>query len=73
MKNKIIGIFIMTLLIVATVLPIAASLKVSIHSETSPGVIDQEQPNTSKMDWLIAGVPNWQQFLNQGNILEELN
>jgi len=72
MKKKIVGIFVMTLLIGATVLPVAGSLKVSICSETSRGVIDQEQPNTPEIHWLDAGVFHWQEFVNQGNMLEEV-
>ena len=73
MKKRIAGMLVVTLLIGATVLPVAVSLNASVSSdETSPGVVDQEQPNTSSLNWLIAGVPNWQQFINQGNVLEEI-
>jgi hypothetical protein len=68
MKTKILCIFICTLLIAITIAPIVSA----IGDKLPRSIIDQEQPNTGKIHWLDHTVPNWQQFVNQGNMLEEV-
>ena len=60
MKKKILGIFVMTLLIAVAMLPVVA------------GVVDQQQPNTSQKEWLSASIPHWQQFVPQVSKLKEV-
>ena len=68
MKKKILGIFVCMLLIAIAITPL-----VSARENILPrSIVDQEQPNTGKEHWLDHTVPNWQQFVNQGNMLEEV-
>jgi hypothetical protein len=39
----------------------------------SPGVVDQQQLDTSEVDFLENGVPHWQQFINRGKTIEEVH
>jgi hypothetical protein len=70
MKRKIIGILICTLLI-SSIIPFvnAGENKLQIMS---PGVVDQQQPNTTQVHYLDANVWHWQEFKNRGNVLEEV-
>ena len=71
MKKKLLGIFVCTLLIATAILPLVSALETRSPLLT-PGVVDQEQPNTPEVHWLEANVFHWQQFVNQGNKLEEV-
>ena len=71
MKNKIFGVIVCIFLITAALIPIASS-NLAMKKQLSPGVIDQHQDLTSSVDWLEGGVPHYQEFVNQGNILEEI-
>jgi len=66
MKKKILGIFVCMLLIAIAIMPLVSA----IGNKLPRSIVDQEQPNTNQIDWLEHTVPNWQQFVNQGNILE---
>lgn len=68
MKKKV-CILLVTILIGATVLPVAGSLE---RFDMSPGVVDQEQLDTSEEDFLENGVIHYQQFINQGKTIEEI-
>ena len=70
MKKKILGILVMTLLIATTTIPMASSIE--IRKSLSPGVIDQEQTDTSEVDFLENGVIHYQQFVNQGETIEQV-
>ena len=78
MNKKIVGIFVMTLLISIAILPsISGSDQFGIQGsqinyKLSPGVVDQNQSITTEIDWLSAGVPHYQEFVNQGKTLEEV-
>ena len=66
---KKISIFVMMLLISATILPIAGSVECI---KMSPGVIDQEQTDTSEQYFIQGGVPHSQEFVNLGKTIEEV-
>ena len=68
MRKKV-CILVVTILIGATVLPVAGSFE---RFEMSPGVVDQEQPDTSEEHFIAGGVPHSQEFINQGNMIEEI-
>ena len=70
MKTKIFCIIIMTLFI-TTAIPIISGTE--INKMISPGVTDQKQTDTSETDFLENGVPHWQQFINHGNMIEEVD
>jgi len=70
MKRKIIGILVCTLLITIAI-PMVSGIEQKPQI-MSPGMIDQQQPNNGQIHWLPGGVPNWQQFYNRGEILEEV-
>ena len=72
MKNKIFGILICIILIFAALIPIASSFSLEKTQQLSPGVIDQHQDLITQVDWLEGGVPHYQEFVNQGNTLEEI-
>ena len=67
MKKKIVGILVCTLLIAIAITPLVSAIENKL-----PSVVDQEQPKTDKIHWLEHTVPNWQQFVNQGNMLEKV-
>lgn len=66
MKKKILGILTSTLLIM-TIMPLVSGTEPIM----SPGVIDQEQPNTSEIGWINEDI-HWQSFVNKGKTLEEV-
>lgn len=76
--KKIIGIFVMTLLVSIVILPSISSSDQfgiqgsQIYHSLSPGIVDQNQSITTEIDWLSAGVPHYQEFVNQGKTLEEI-
>jgi len=70
MKTKIVGILIATLLIASMIIPIASSI--AANKLFAPVVIDQEQTDASEEHWLEWGVPNWQSFVHNGEMLEEV-
>ena len=70
MKKKIIGVFVCILLIAIAITPLVSAIENKLPLPRS--IIDQEQPNTGKIHWLEHTVPNWQQFVNQGNMLEKV-
>jgi len=70
MNKKILGILVMALLIGTAIIPIASSM--TIRKTLSPGVIDQEQPDASEFDFLENGKIHYQQFINQGKTIEEI-
>lgn len=66
MKKKII-VILTSMLLITTILPLVSGTEPIM----SPGVIDQEQPNTSEIDWINEDV-RWQSFVNKGKTLEEV-
>lgn len=72
MKKKILGILICIIFIFAALVPITGSLSLNKTKTNSPGVIDQSQNLITTPDWLEGGVPHYQEFVNKGNILEEI-
>ena len=72
MKNKIIGILICILLIFAALIPVVSSFSLEKTQQLKPGFVDQYQNLTTQLDWLENGVPHWQQFVNQGKNIEEV-
>jgi hypothetical protein len=67
--KKIVCFLVMMLTIIATIIGPSTS---STEYKLSPGVVDQEQQNNSQLHWLEGGVPHWQQFVNRGNNIEEI-
>ena len=67
MKTKIIGIFVSMLLIASTTTILVSSSNIRMLS-----VIDQQQLNTSQQYFLENGKIHWQQFMNFGKTIEEV-
>ncbi len=72
MKRKIIGILICMLLIATATTTVASSKISKIQEKMMPSVIDQQQPNTPEIHWLLPSIPNWQQFRNRGRTIEKV-
>jgi len=70
MKNKLIGIIVCLLFIASAIIPIASSIGKT--TTLNPGVVDQHQDLITNVDWLEGGVPHYQEFVNQGSTLEEI-
>ena len=52
MKKKIVGTFVMTLLIATAIIPLASSIKTSPQINALPGIVDQKQELTPQLQWL---------------------
>jgi hypothetical protein len=73
MKQKIVGMLICTLLIATATTTIVSSRSSEPQEIMMPSVVDQQQPNTPELHWLIAlPTQNWQQFKNMGKTLEKV-
>jgi hypothetical protein len=73
MKRKILGIVMCTLMIATAALPVIGTSDGEIETAPILSVVDQQQPNTPEMHWLIAlPTQNWQQFKNMGKTLEKV-
>lgn len=70
-KKNTISIFVCMLLIATAILPLVSALETR-SPLLAPGVVDQQQPNTPELHWLEPNALHWQQFVNQGNTLEEV-
>ena len=70
MKGKIICILVMTLLMASITIPVTGSNVV--NKLMSPGVIDQEQTDTSEAYFLENYKTHYQQFENKGYTIEEV-
>ena len=68
-KNKI-GIFVCLLLIITAIVPVVNSI--TIKKEKMQGVIDQHQDLIPNIDWLLGGGKHYQEFVNQGKTLKEV-
>jgi len=74
MKNKIMGIFVCTLLIATMSASLVSSHSIENQAKNlMPSVVDQQQTNTPEKYFLEGGVPHWQQFKNQGIIIEKVD
>ena len=69
--RKIVGILLVTLLIVATALPVVGITNVKetlkVVEPAQLLVLDQAQEHSDECAWLSYGVSEWQEFLNRGN------
>ena len=64
--QKKVSIFVMMLLISTALIPVCSSL------ENPPVIIDQEQLDTSELHWLENDKIHYQEFINYGNKIEQV-
>jgi len=69
MINRKIVLLVCMLLISAITIPLANAFDYEKQT-LIPQVTDQEQPNAGEIHWLLPSTDNWQQFVNQGNMIE---
>jgi hypothetical protein len=73
MRKKIIGIFVTTLFIATTIIPLVSSLETSMPTVVlSAGTLDQKQEITTNIEWLEGGADNWQEFIPTKALLSEV-
>lgn len=70
-QTKTIGIIACILLLTTAITPFVGAVEIK-QQPLNPGVVDQEQNSTTTIHWLPPTTPNWQQFVHNGNILEEV-
>ncbi len=72
MKKKVIVSIVCALLISTIIIPLVPALKVNVQPKSVAGIIDQKQEDTSDEDFLENGVAHYQEFVNQGNNILEV-
>ncbi len=72
MMKKMVSILIITLMIGATILPVAGSMSVKTSPFMVLGVVDQQQPDISEEYFLDNYKIHTQEFVNQGNTIEKV-
>jgi hypothetical protein len=70
--EKKVCILVMTLLIGAMVLPVAGTTNINNIPVMGPGVVDQEQTDTSEGHFLENYKIHTQEFVNYGNMIEKV-
>lgn len=73
MRRKLLCAILCTLLIAIAALPVIGGTDVEKEPTPVLSVVDQQQTNTAEVHWLDYGVANWQQFVNHGYVIEEVD